>query len=345
MNALIALLINFLLIAFLVLLFFPHGGLIKRWLNLRQMSIRVLIEDALKHIYKAEAEQHPATVQSIAGALGINSNKIAVLAAVMEQEGYVAAEHGEVRLTSTGRSYALQVIRAHRLWERYLSEESGYDEVEWHEKAHQFEHSLSKEQIDTLAAKLGNPLYDPHGDPIPTADGQIKELGGNPLTDLEIGISARIVHLENEPQAVFAQLMAEGLYPGMLVRVLENTATRITFRSNGEEHHLAPIVAANIEVRPLPQEAAETPESSPYATLYHIPIGGKANISEISPRLRGAERRRFLDLGILPGTTVETEMISPSGETKAYRVRGALIALRKEQAEAIKVIPWTEVVL
>lgn len=342
-NALISLGIGILIIVIVMLLFYPNGGLIGFFIRFRQMSMRVYIEDALKHIFKTEADEHPATIQSIAGALSITANKVVELVALMEKEGYVSAEHGEVRLTPAGRRYALHVIRAHRLWERYLAEETGYDETEWHEKAHQYEHSLTKEELDALAVKLGNPLYDPHGDPIPTADGEIQHLGGQPLTDIPPGSSARIVHLENEPQAVYAQIVAEGLYPGMTIQVIDNSPTRITFWANGEEHHLAPIIAANIEVKPIPQNVEIEKTSLPLQTLYHIPIGGKAKVFEISPRLRGAERRRFFDLGILPGTIIETEMISPSGETKAYRVRDTLIALRREQAEAIKVIPITEV--
>jgi DtxR family Mn-dependent transcriptional regulator len=205
------------------------------------------------------------------------------------------------------------------------------------------EHSLTKEDLDELAAKLGNPLYDPHGDPIPTSSGEIQNLGGQPLTDIPAGTAVRIVHLENEPQAVYAQIVAEGLYPGMIVQVIESTPTRITFWANGEEHHLAPIIAANIEVKKLPQAIKKDQLNQGIKTLYQIPIGEKAKVIEISPRLRGAERRRFFDLGILPGTIIETEMISPSGETKAYKIRGSLIALRKEQAEAIKVIPLPEV--
>ncbi len=342
-NPLFSLGIGIISILILIFLFFPNGGIIGYFIRLRQMSQRVLIEDALKHIYKTEAEEHPATIQSIAGALSINANKIADLISHMEKEGYVSAEHGEVRLTQEGRKYALHVIRAHRLWERFLAEETGFEETEWHEKAHLYEHSLTKEDLDELAAKLGNPLYDPHGDPIPTSSGEIQNLGGQPLTDIPAGTAVRIVHLENEPQAVYAQIVAEGLYPGMIVQVIESTPTRITFWANGEEHHLAPIIAANIEVKKLPQAIKKDQLNQGIKTLYQIPIGEKAKVIEISPRLRGAERRRFFDLGILPGTIIETEMISPSGETKAYKIRGSLIALRKEQAEAIKVIPLPEV--
>jgi Fe2+ transport system protein FeoA len=75
------------------------------------------------------------------------------------------------------------------------------------------------------------------------------------------------------------------------------------------------------------------------SNLADIPLGGAAEVIKISPICRGVERRRFLDLGILPGTIIQPEMRSPGGNTTAYRIRGALIALRQQQAAQIKVKP------
>ncbi|MGD9375983.1 MAG: FeoA family protein, partial [Anaerolineae bacterium] len=78
-------------------------------------------------------------------------------------------------------------------------------------------------------------------------------------------------------------------------------------------------------------------EQSAVEHLSDLEPGEKAVVAGLSPSCRGSERRRFLDLGILPGTAVEAEMISPSGDPTAYRVRGALLALRREQAEYIRI--------
>ena len=99
---------------------------------------------------------------------------------------------------------------------------------------------------------------------------------------------------------------------------------------------LAPIVAANVSVVPLPGLEVLV-EQSAVEHLSDLKPGEKAVVSGLSPTCRGTERRRFLDLGILPGTAVEAEMISPSGDPTAYRVRGALLALRREQAEYIRI--------
>jgi len=247
---------------------------------------------------------------------------------------------GALRLTPAGHEYALHIIRAHRLWERYLADETGYGETQWHDQAEQVEHELSPVEIDQLAAQLGNPTHDPHGDPIPTSDGWIVNQHGLPLTIMEAGQVARITHLEDEPDAVYAQLAAEGLYPGMEVHILEVSPQRVRFWADGDEHVLAPIVAANISVQLLPKEIP----MEPGWTLADLKPGEKGKVTTLSPRCRGAERRRLLDLGIVPGTVIEAEMVSPGGDPTAYLVRDTLIALRKEQAELINIEPMTEAV-
>ena len=85
----------------------------------------------------------------------------------------------------------------------------------------------------------------------PPQAGTLRAHGGEPLSKLAVGSLARIVHLEDEPEVVYAQLLAEGLHLGEIVRVTEVNADRVRFWANGDEHVLAPIVAANISVRPL----------------------------------------------------------------------------------------------
>jgi DtxR family Mn-dependent transcriptional regulator len=162
-----------------------------------------------------------------------------------------------------------------------------------------------------------------------------------PLIDLEIGQPARIIHLEDEPEAVYAQIVAEGLHVGQVVRLTESSPQRVRFWAGGDEHLLAPIVAANIAVLPLPEE--QEVEETIGEPLTSLQIGEVAEVLSISPRTRGVERRRLMDLGILPGTEIEIEMTSPSKNPTAYRVRGAVIALRQSQAEDIRISRQMEV--
>lgn len=339
---LISLFVAAFLVAIGLLFFWPQHGLFCRWQDSRHVTERVLIEDTLKQFQDCEMNGRRPTMQSIAGTLGISVNETADLLSEMESRKLVQAKEGDFYLTPSGRDYALQVIRAHRLWERYLADETGFVEDEWHDQAHRREHSLSAAELDSLSKRLGNPTHDPHGDPIPTADGKLVPHGGRPLTTLEVDELARIVHLEDEPPTVYAQLVAERLRPGTQLRLAEISPQRVRFWADGDEHVLAPIVAANVSVVPLPQ-SQEAPESVPSERLADLKPGEKARVVNISPASRGTERRRLLDLGILPGTLVEAEMTSPSGDPTAYRIRGAVIALRREQAKHIYITHQEEV--
>jgi len=148
---------------------------------------------------------------------------------------------------------------------------------------------------------------------------------------------------------VYAQLVAEGLYPGQTVRLIEVSPQRVRFWANGDprsvaagagEHVLAPIVADNISVAPIRSEAVAAEPAG--ESLHALKPGEKAAVVRISPRCRGSERRRLMDLGLLPGTIVEAELVSPGGDPTAYRVRGAVVALRKEQAQFIHIARTTE---
>ena len=132
-----------LLLLGLAALFWPIRGLVWRWRKMRQTSGRVLIEDALKHLHDNEYSEQPTSVQSLAGALGVSSNRSAKLLARIEALTLVQRNGGSIRLTADGRRDALRVIRLHRLWESYLSQETGVDATQWHDEAELREHSLS----------------------------------------------------------------------------------------------------------------------------------------------------------------------------------------------------------
>ncbi len=324
----------------LAVLFWPESGLYPRWIKARRMSGRVLSEDVLKHIHKFEMKGRRTTLESVAGAAQVSLDRAGDLVARLKEKGLLTIEKDEFKLTPEGRDYALHVIRTHRLWERYLAEKTGYAEAEWHTQAEEYEHRLSPQQTDALSAQLGNPTHDPHGDPIPTSEGKMVHHGGKPLTALPLDQPLRVVHLEDEPPAVYAQLVAQGLHPGQVIRVTEAGAERVRFWADGQEYVLAPILAANITAVAAPQEKAEPAAQQP--RLCDLEPGQRAQVTSVSANCRGLERRRFMDLGILPGTVVEVQMRSPSGDPTAYKVRGSTIALRHEQAGHIHIEPLSE---
>lgn len=317
------------------LLFWPESGFFWRWRRGRKAAERVLIEDTLKYLFKCKkGNQHP-TLVSVAGMLSVDLDRASQILDITRERELVSLEGDELQLTSKGREMALQIIRAHRLWERYLADSTGFAEGEWHKQAEKVEHHLSSEQLDRLSAKLGRPTHDPHGDPIPSPTGDLEHHGGQPLSTLEEGSLARIVHIEDEPDIFYAQIVAQGIHPQMIVRVGEKTPERVQLWSEGREINLAPMIANNLSA--LPVEDEEVDETKEGITMDRLERGQRGKVIEISPRMRGLDRRRLLDLGVLPGTEVRAEMVSPSGDPTAYRIRESLIALREEQARQIRV--------
>lgn len=329
----VSLIITFAFITAGWVVFRPERGWFWQWQRGQKLSAKVLQEDALKHIHQCETHGDKPSINSIAGALKVSPDEVAKVINNLETHELLQFEGGDIRLTAAGREYALRMIRAHRLYERYLADETGYEETAWHDRAERFEHTLTTESTNQLAARLGNPAYDPHGDPIPTANGQMVHLEQILLTKLRLDRPARIVHLEDEPEAVYAQIVAEGLHVGQVVRLIESSPQRVRFWADGDEHVVAPIVAANIAV----MEMSEAPQQAQVKgeALSSLRPGESGRVVQLSHRIRGAERRRLMDLGVLPGTLVSNEMNSAAGDPSAYRIRDAMIALRKSQADLI----------
>lgn len=333
-HPLILLLIVIAILVIAALVFWPQG-LISRWRAAGKRKRRVHIEDLLKHIHKCEMRGSKPTVESMAGAVGCSADQVVSLLEEMQEHQFVQLTRGECHLTGAGRSYALHIIRAHRLWEKFLADQTGVQETEWHRRAETQEHDLSRNEVESLSARLHHPLFDPHGDPIPTPSGKVMAGKGLPLTEAPVDVAVRITHVEDEPEVVYSQLVAEGFQVGMLGRITEAGPNRICFWTEGEEHYLSPLVARNLTVATL--NRGDEAEHKDHLRLSDLQVGEKATISGVARSCRGSERRRFMDLGILPGTVVEVELADAANHLKGYRIRDTVIALRKEQAHSIYV--------
>jgi DtxR family Mn-dependent transcriptional regulator len=313
----------------------PRVGFWARGQKARQSARRIRREDALKHILKSEANRREVTLNSLAGALQITTAAAADLLEELEEHELLTFAGGRLRLKPAGREMGLHVVRAHRLWESYLAEQTGVPEVEWHPRAEQREHRLTPREADELAARLGHPTHDPHGDAIPAVDGSLEGDAGDSLNSVDPDMPVLITHIEDEPDTVYRQLVAQGLRPGMRAFVIEKSTTRLRFWADGNEHVLAPVLAENLFVRPLPEH--RTADLIEEQFLSGMRPGERARVVGLSPACRGPERRRLLDLGFVAGTAVEVDMVSPAGDPTAYRVRGSVIALRRDQAKLIRV--------
>ncbi len=313
----------------------PRRGILARLTRLSRMTERVQLEDALKQLHHTVSAGQPATVESLAGALEVRRGVALRLTERLAERGLAEASDGRLMLTEAGQAYALRMVRTHRLWEQYLADRTGLAPAEWHEEAERKEHALSEAQTEALSARMGHPRYDPHGDPIPTTTGEMPVRVGRPLSSLAPGTAAVITHLEDEPREAFQRLLDLGLRPGARLRLLSVTPTEARFRFDGRDLVLSSVVADQITADALPP--SEEIDERCYPTLAELAPGDSARVVRLAAALQGPQRRRLLDLGVVPGTLISVAFASPGGDPSAYMIRGALIALRKTQAELIQV--------
>src|SRR5918998_131172 len=147
------------------------------------------VQDYAKAIYSLHARSdEPVSTSALAERLGVSAASASAMVKRLESLELVRRQpyHG-VELTPAGERVALEVIRHHRLLELYLAEALGMSWDRVHEEAEVLEHAISPELSELIADKLGQPTHDPHGDPIPSASGEIEEGSTRPLADLDGG--------------------------------------------------------------------------------------------------------------------------------------------------------------
>jgi DtxR family Mn-dependent transcriptional regulator len=161
-------------------------------------------------------------------------------------------------------------------------------------------------------------------------------MGGVALSSWPAGEPARIVHIEDEPEVIFQQILAVGLRPGMTIRVLEDMPERLVVSDGAHEMRLSHAVAANIQVAAPEREAARPPGA---IRLSELPSGVDAEVLAIDEECRGFSRRRLMDLGLTPSASIAVALENTFGDPRAFRIRGTTIALRTDQARHVWVRP------
>ena len=331
-NPISALAIFFGICLVLFFVFRPKKGIYFVLKSSYKQKDKVIIEDILKFLYHNQISNNSITTSDLINSLNFSNSLIIESLKKMMDNELIVLEKESYKLTANGNEYAFQIIRAHRLWEKYLSEKTGFHKEEWHERAEEKEHELSESEIDKLSELLGNPRFDPHGDPIPTSKGKMKSKRGLPLSSLKANDIGQIIHIEDEPDIIYRQILAENIHLYSTIRIIENNNTRVVFHSEGEQFVLAPIVAGNITISV--SEKVELQEEN-IARLSSLKLDEKAIIVGLSKECRGESRRRLLDLGFVKGATVAIDLLNPLGDPKAYFIKGTAIALRKDQASKI----------
>jgi DtxR family Mn-dependent transcriptional regulator len=181
------------------------------------------VQDYAKAIWSlAQRSDEPVSTSALAERLGVAPASASAMVKRLESMGLVEREpyHG-VQLTAAGERVALEVVRHHRLLELYLAEALGMSWDRVHEEAEVLEHAISPELSDLIAAKLGNPTHDPHGDPIPTAEGEIDDAPTRRLADLHPGDRGVFVRVSDSDPDMLRYLADRGIAPGDRFEVLE----------------------------------------------------------------------------------------------------------------------------
>lgn len=180
------------------------------------------VEDYLKAVYRLSSEQRAASTTEIAQRLALSPASVSAMIKRLSEQGLVEhVPYRGVRLTDDGRRAALRIVRRHRLVETYLVEFLGYDWDKVHAEAEHLEHAMSDELVERMAAALGHPACDPHGDPIPAADGSIASLEGTPLTALAAGDRCTLSRVSEADPERLRYLGSLGIRPGLGFSVVE----------------------------------------------------------------------------------------------------------------------------
>jgi DtxR family Mn-dependent transcriptional regulator len=179
------------------------------------------IEDYLKAIYTLGLTTPQVTTSLLAEHIGFKPASVTGMLKTLAELNLVSYTpyHG-VELTVAGRRIALEVVRHHRLIELYLVEALGYSWDEVHDEAEALEHVISEKLEARIAARLGHPSFDPHGDPIPTLEGTLPSGGDVLLAGMNVGESAEIVRVCDQHPERLRYLADLGLVPGASLEVV-----------------------------------------------------------------------------------------------------------------------------
>ena len=185
------------------------------------------VEDYLKAIYQLQGEGETASTTALAQWLHVTPASVTGMLKRLAAENPALVEYEPyqgVTLTPAGEHLALAIIRRHRLLELFLTRALNYSWDEVHAEADRLEHAVSERLEDRIAAWLGGPTTDPHGDPIPTKEGTIASSACRRLSDLEEGETGKMASALDEDPAVLRYLAEKGLVPGATITVTKRVA-------------------------------------------------------------------------------------------------------------------------
>lgn len=209
--------------------------------NTSSQSLSQAIEDYLKAVYTLAGDQKAASTSAIAKRLKVSSAAVTAMLKRMSEAGLVRYQRRRgVMLTKVGTVLALETIRRHRLLESFFTDHLAMDWHQAHVEAETLEHFISRELEKLIDSKLGHPLSDPHGHPIPSAKGVVSKEPLKPLTDLAAGTSAVVRRVSDEDAEHMSWWKKIGLVPGSPIRVREVGPFEgpLLLEIKGKAHHV-----------------------------------------------------------------------------------------------------------
>ena len=209
------------------------------------------VEDYLKSVYALEVEGRRATTSALAERMGVSAPSATAMMKRLAELGLVErAPYRGVVLTRKGRLCALEVVRHHRLLERYLADLLGMSLDEVHAEADRLEHVLSEELEARIDAALGYPTHDPHGDPIPDIELRIADGPHRSLVDLGPGDTAVVVRVPDGDAELLRYLAEIAIVPGLQLELTRSApfGGPLTVRTGSGEHAIARELAASVGI-------------------------------------------------------------------------------------------------
>jgi len=183
------------------------------------------VEDYLKRIYLEQATDDAALVPMgrLAGSMGVAPGTATSMVKSLAESRLVHYEpYAGVRLTRNGKKLALRILRQHRIVELFLVDVLGMDWADVHDEAERLEHAVSDRVLERIHEYLGRPEFDPHGDPIPAADGRLAHRNVVPLSGTSRGARCRVARIADQSPAFLRAVERFGLLPGSDLRVKQH---------------------------------------------------------------------------------------------------------------------------
>jgi len=214
------------------------------------------VEDYVRAIYGLSERGVAVTNATLTQRLGLSPSSVSGMISKLAQLGLVThIRYRSVELTPEGKRLAYDVLRRHRLIELFLVEELDYTWDEVHVEADSLEHAVSDELIEHIAAKLGHPTHDPHGDPIPTTEGEVEKPATKLLDQVEPGTVGTIARVWDTDSEMLRYLTDHGMTLGTRIEVVERRpfggplVVLVGEPAEAETHFIGGEIAGTLSIR------------------------------------------------------------------------------------------------